>query len=122
MAAEILKLLKKADAKVRVPQVIPSTGECIGYEEKYLFPELSEHQQLELLKVLIEGRWIEFAHYRKGDLGSNPNHYYAGKVNFKAYFENEDFTETLAGLTNQIWCNLNETDKERIREILGGER
>ena len=122
MTAEILKLFKKADAKIRVPQVIPSTGEVIGYEEKYPFPELSEHQQLELLKVLIEGRWIEFAHYRKGDLGSNPNHYYAGKVDFKAHFEDEDFAETLAGLINQIWCNLNETDKEKIREVLGGER
>ena len=122
MTAEILKLLKKADAKIRVPQVIPSTGEVIGYEEKYPFPEVSEHQQLELLKVLIEGRWIEFAHYRKGDLGSNPNHYYAGKVDFKAHFEDEDFAETLAGLINQIWCNLNETDKEKIREILGGSR
>lgn len=120
MALEILNLMKRAEAKVKVPMIIPSTGECIGYEEKYPFPELSEHQQLELLKVLIEGRWIEFAHYRKGDLGAD--HYYAGKVDFKSHFEDEDFAETLAGLTNQIWCNLNETDKEKIREVLGGER
>lgn len=120
MTAEILKLLKKADAKIRVPQVIPSTGEVIGYEEKYPFPELNYRQQIELLKVLIEGRWIEFAHYRKGDLGDFC--YYAGKVNFKSHFEDEDFAETLAGLINQTWCNLNETDKEKIREILGGSR
>lgn len=120
MTAEILKLFKKADAKIRVPQVIPSTGEVIGYEEKYPFPELSYRQQIELLKVLIEGRWIEFAHYRKGDLGDFC--YYAGKVDFKSHFENESFEEVLAGLINLMWENINGTDKEKIRKIIEGSR
>ena len=49
MTIEILNLIKRAEAKVKVPMIIPSTGVCIGYEEKFPFPELSERQQLELL-------------------------------------------------------------------------
>jgi hypothetical protein len=118
MTIEILNLIKRAEAKVKVPMIVPSTGECIGYEEKYPFPELSEHQQLELLKVLIEGRWIEFAHYRKGDLGSKS--YYAGTVNFKNRFEAETFDETLAGIVNLLWSSMNNEDKNKIKKILGG--
>lgn len=101
-----------------VDDIIP---ECCGLEnctKKYkdiIFGKyFSERAQLEVLKVLIEGRWIEFAHYRKGDKGN----YYAGKVDFKAHFEADDFEEVIAGLTNKLWLYLNDTDKERIRRAL----
>ena len=82
-----------------------------------IYPSLSDSQQLDLIKVLIEGRWIEFAHYRKGDLGSSC--YYAGKVDFKAHHEDISFDEVIAGLLCKIWSSLNSTDKERVKEILG---
>jgi hypothetical protein len=78
----------------------------------------SEKMQLEVLKELIEGRWIEFAHYRKGDLGSKS--YYAGTVNFKNRFEAETFDETLAGIVNLLWSSMNNEDKNKIKKILGG--
>ena len=78
----------------------------------------SEEMQLEVFKVLIEGRWIEFAHYRKGDLGSKS--YYAGTVNFKNRFEAETFDETLAGIVNLLWSSMNNEDKNKIKKILGG--
>ena len=85
-------------------------------------PSLSDYQQVELLKVLIEKRWVELAHYRKYDYNINDYnyYYYAGRIDFKAHFEDNSFEETLAGLTNRLWYNLGSTDKERIRKVLGG--
>ena len=75
--------------------------------DRYFSPEM----QLEVLKVLIDGLWIEFAHYRnKG--------YYAGKVDFKQHFEAETFEEALAGLVNRVWNSMSDSARERIREIL----
>ena len=75
------------------------------------------HQQLQLLQVLIRGRWIEFAQY-VGELGKPK--YYVGKIDFKAHFEAETFEEALTGLIIRIWENLSEKDKNKIQEILGG--
>ena len=119
MTVEVVKLIKKADVKIKVPQCIPATGEIIGYEEKYPFPKFNYYQQIELLKVLIEGRWIEFAHYRKGDLDNS--YYYAGKVDFKSHTESKSFEDVIAGLINLMWENLNNTDKQRVKDIIGGE-
>ena len=80
--------------------------------DRYFSPEM----QLEVLKVLIDGLWVELAHYRKGDLGSGC--YYAGKVDFKKHFEAPTFEETLAGLVNRMWGSISESARERIREIL----
>ena len=100
MTDAILALYKRAGVKPR----------------EICYPVLSDGQQLDLLKVLIEGRWIEFAHYRKGDLGSSC--YYAGKVDFKAHLEAEEFEEVLAGLIVRLWSNLSPTDQNKIKEIL----
>lgn len=83
------------------------------------YPSLSDSQQLQLLQVLIRGRWIEFAQY-VGELGKPK--YYVGKVDFKAHFEAETFEEALAGLTIRIWENLSITDKKKVQKILGGEK
>ena len=99
--AEILNLYKKAQVPVR------------GWP---IYPSLSDSQQLALIKVLIEGRWIEFAHYRKGDLKSGC--YYAGKVDFKAHSEGSFFDEVIADLLCKLWSNLNSTDKRKVQDIL----
>ena len=105
-----------------VDEIIP---ECCGIEnctKKYkdiVFDRyLTDRMQLQLLKVLIEGRWVEFAHYGKNSLKSG--YYYAGKIDFKARFEAETFDETLAGLINKLWKNLSEKDQNKIKKILEG--
>ena len=80
---------------------------------------LSESQQLQILQVLIRGRWIEFAQY-VGELGIPK--YYVGKIDFKSYYKADSFREALAGLTVRIWENMSETDKNKIREALRGKK
>ena len=55
MASEIYKLYKKAEVPIKCSP---------------LYPSLSDYQQIELIKILIDRTWIEFAYCRSGDLGS----------------------------------------------------
>ena len=105
MASEIYKLYKKAEVPIKCSP---------------LYPSLSDYQQIELIKILIDRTWIEFAYCRSGDLGSP--YYYAGKIDFKSHYESSSFDETIAGLVCKMWPNFSESSKNKIREILGGER
>ena len=103
MNTEVYKLYNKAEVPIKF---------------RPYYPMLSESQQLQILQVLIRGRWIEFAQYA-GELGKTK--YYVGKIDFKAHYEAETFEEALAGLTVRIWENLSSTDKKKVQKILGGE-
>lgn len=96
MSSEIIKLHEKAQAKLPVA---------------FVSPVLSSYQQLELLKVLIHGRWIEFGrHFHTG--------FYMGEINFKHHIQTPNFEDTLCGIICQCWDTFNEEDKEEIRKIL----
>ena len=100
MTTEVIELFQKADVRLISAFVCPS---------------LSSYQQLELLKVLINGRWIEFGkHFHQG--------YYMGEINFRHHVSTPDFESTLCGLICECWETFNSTDKERIKEILKGEQ
>ena len=74
---------------------------------------LSDHQQLELLKTAMHGRWIELAQYF-------PKKYYMGKIDFKRRFQAETFEECLAGIVLLLWEDFGEKEKEEVRDILRG--
>ena len=100
MSTELIELLQKADVRLI---------------SAFVSPSLSSYQQIELLKVLINGRWIEFGkHFSKG--------FYMGEINFKHRISTPDFESTLCGLICQCWETFNDEDKERIRSILKGEK
>ena len=99
MDAEVYRLYNKAEVPIK----------CRPY-----YPMLSDSQQLQIMQVLIKGRWIEFAQHAG-------NKYYMGRIDFKAHFEASTFEETLAGLTIRLWETLSEKDRNKIKEILGGE-
>ena len=91
---------------------------CVGFEEctkeyknkvfdRFLTPEM----QLEILKVLMSGTWVEFAQH----FG---NKFYMGRIDFKKRFQSETFEECLAGITNLMWEDLSESNKNRIKNIL----
>ena len=78
------------------------------------YSSLSEHQQLEILKVIIHGTWIEISRY----FGKRV---YMGRIDYKRRYQAETFEECLAGITNLLWEEMSETSKEKIRKILMGE-
>lgn len=79
-----------------------------------LAPTLSYKQQIELLKVAIEGRWLEFAkHFNSG--------YYIGRVDLKKHVACKSFEEALAGTICFLWLEMSNRTKEKIREILKDE-
>lgn len=82
---------------------------------KYLLaPTLSYKQQIELIKVAIEGRWLEFAkHFSSG--------YYIGRVDLKKHVACKSFEEALAGTICFLWLEMSNRTKEKIREILKDE-
>ena len=106
-------LYEKANVeKIRVnEQIIPSSGECIGYD--LVYPSFTPEKQLELLKVIMHGTWIEMAkHFNTG--------YYMGEIDFKSHVEEKTFDEALAAIANLLWENISDKDKEEIKEILEG--
>ena len=104
-------LYEKANVeKIRVnEQIIPSSGECIGYD--LVYPSFTHEKQIELLKVIMHGTWIEMAQH----FGTN---YYMGRIDFRKHLEAETFEEALAGMTCLLWEELSEKDKERVKDIL----
>lgn len=112
-APEIEKLYEKAGVeRIRVNEkILPPTSEVLSYDLSY--PEFTEIKQFRLFKVLINGRWIETAkHFNTG--------YYMGKADYKKHIEKETYEEALAALTNLLWEDINDKDKEEIKEILEG--
>ena len=96
--------------------------ECTGiescsksYKDIIFNRNLNPEMQLEVLKALIRGRWIEFAQYM-GELGKEK--YYMGRIDLKKHYTGETFEETLAGIANQMWEELPESSKKKIKEIL----
>ena len=74
-------------------------------------PTLSYKQQIEILKVAIKGRWLEFAkHFNSG--------YYIGRVDLKKHVTCKTFEESLAGIMCLLWSEISETTREEVREIL----
>ena len=110
---EIEELYKKAGVeKIRVNEmIIPSSGECIGYD--LVYPSFTVEKQIELLKVIMQGTWIEMAQH----FGTK---FYMGEINFKKHYEAETFEEVLAGITRLLWEELNPRQKEEIKNILKG--
>ena len=100
MSTEIIELLQKAGVRLI---------------SAFVSPSLSSYQQLELLKVLINGRWIELGKHFHGGL-------YMGEISFRHHISTPDFESTLCGLICQCWETFNEEDKERIKSILKGEQ
>ena len=76
MSSYVLKLYKKFEVKIN---------------SSFVYPSLNSYQQLELLKVLMHGRWVELARWF-------PNEYYCGEINFKNRITTESFEETLSGM------------------------
>lgn len=94
----ILKLYNKAE--------VPMNEECPA-----VYPVLSYKQQVELFKILIRGRWIEFANHISSG-------YYIGKVNLRKHISCSSFEEALAGIILSLWSEFSETAKRDIREVL----
>lgn len=110
---EIEELYKKAGVeKVRVnEQIIPSSGECIGYD--LVYPSFTPEKQIELLKVIMHGTWIEMAQHFD-------TKFFMGEIDFRKHFEAETFEEVLAGITRLLWEEFSPRQKEEIKEILEG--
>lgn len=98
MSSYVLKLYEKLKVKIN---------------SSFVYPSLNSYQQLELLKVLMHGRWVEFARWF-------PDDYYAGEINFKNRIRTESFEETLSGMLLLCYDSFNDKDKERVKKILGG--
>ena len=98
MSSYVLKLYKKFEVSIN-----PS----------FIYPSLNYYQQLELLKVLMHGRWVELARWF-------PNKYYCGEINFKNRITTESFEETLSGMLLLCYDSFNKQDIGRIKEILKG--
>ena len=76
-------------------------------------PQFSEHQQLELFKVLCCGRWIEIAQkaFYEGI-------WYAGGVDYKRRLITHSFEEAVCGLILKYWEEMSTQDKAKIKKIL----
>lgn len=76
-------------------------------------PILSEHQQLELFKVLCHGRWIEIA-----QKAFSEGTWYAGGVDYKRRLFTHSFQEAICGLILKYWEEMNKQDKDKIKAVL----
>ena len=78
-----------------------------------MYPSLSYYQQVEIFKILCNGRWIEIAQkaFHEGE-------WYAGGVDYKRRTYANSFEEVICALILKYWSEINERDKERIKEIL----
>ena len=95
MGRELCDLYKKAGVRLR----------------GVYYPTFSYKQQIELLEVLLHGRWIEMAqHY--------PKRYYMGRVDYKRHCEAETLEEVIAGLMCSMWRDFSDKEREEIIKIL----
>lgn len=78
-------------------------------------PELSEHQQLELFKVLCYGRWIEIA-----QKAFSEGTWYAGGVDYRRRLITHSFEEAVCGLILKYWEEMSSTSKDKVKAILEG--
>lgn len=98
MSVHVLELYHKANVRVPIAPV---------------YPTLSYEQQIELFKILCHGRWIEIA-----QKAFSEGTWYAGGVDYKRRLNANSFEEAICGLILKYWIEMNEVDKERVREIL----
>ena len=78
-----------------------------------VYPKLSYYQQVEIFKVLCNGRWIEIAQkaFHEGE-------WYAGGVDYKRRTYAHSFEEAVCALILKYWSEMRDNDKERVKEIL----
>ena len=74
-------------------------------------PKMTYKAQIELLKVLIDGQWIEMSRH----FG---NRYYMGTIDFKKRQENESFEDLLCSMIYLCYNNMNNERKQKIKIIL----
>ena len=121
---EIEKMFKNAGIK-KCNRMLPCPfeNECKDCEFNW-YPDFTAEKQIELIKWLairlnsdymaywhneIKDVWI-FRLHELTELSSEEPYIYEGR--------NKDFTEALCNLTNDLWQDLTDQEKEEIRNIL----
>ena len=84
------------------------------------YPSFTAEKQLELLKICFD-KYGEIGKVRNVDrcmLYISPNAEEDDTFIVTDYINFETWDESIAGLINNLWCNLTEEEKQQIKEIL----
>lgn len=86
---------------------------CEHYETKQeVYPPFTPEKQLEIIKLIFKKCFIDI---QDNNIKFT---YHDSPVTYN--MDLNDFAQNLAALVNNIWRNLTEEDKEKVRRILEG--
>ena len=110
----LLKLYKLYEVEeIKIPQIIPSTSECIGYDIYY--PEFTETKQYHIMLFLLsKGHSLELS---LSETIGNWILKYGNKENF-IEIEHEDLRECFIQILIDFYPYLQDIERKRVRDIL----
>lgn len=86
-----------------------------GDIEKY-YPEFTAEKQLELIKWLTKRRDFALDYYPSSNIWVAKTEFYWEY--YEKTYEHEETEQALAGLINNLWQDLTDTEKAEIKRIL----
>jgi len=78
------------------------------------YPQFTAEKQLELIKWLCKNTYRNYLLIRY----DFTNYYWQIECNMSDSDKTDKFSECLASITNNLWQDLTEEEKEQVREIL----
>ena len=109
---ELAGILKECLSPCYINKTWRKTHDCPNCDNRENYPPFTAEKQIELIKWLGEWDYTVRIDFHENECGIAIE-YHSG--NFQ-----DNLSEALASIINDLWQDLTETEKEEIRKILRG--